>query len=56
MTNTSELKPCPFCGGEAEFHFVHGGDCYIKCRLCCARTSYGDKETVIDGWNRRVME
>lgn len=34
-----ELKPCPFCGGEAELNFRK--DCcswFIKCTNCNART------------------
>lgn len=30
---SEELKPCPFCGGEAE-HFGGGGNHCIRCTVC----------------------
>ena len=30
---SDELKPCPFCGGEAE-HFGGGGNHCIRCTVC----------------------
>ena len=51
-----ELKPCPFCGGEAVFDYCTGGRprhitfCFIKCRTCRGQTGifaeedkYGNK-------------
>lgn len=33
MPNTSELKPCPFCGGEVTFHDMIGDlGTYIRCK------------------------
>ena len=62
----AELKPCPFCGGEAEFITEHieteFGDrrCVaIRCSGCKKRTSLymwqgapGIIETIVDLWNR----
>ncbi|QJD58157.1 restriction alleviation protein, Lar family [Pseudomonas sp. gcc21] len=54
-----ELKPCPFCGGEAkritlddEANF--DGDA-IVCTSCdaCSRVVFGEKEGLVDAWNRR---
>ena len=36
-----DLKPCPFCGGKAEFHTyettVDCGETIIKFYLCCSK-------------------
>ena len=60
----SELKPRPFCGGEAKvcgFHYsLHGmGDPQDFCVICksCSASSYhyADKpEKAIEAWNRRA--
>lgn len=57
----SELKPCPFCGGEAELyatrHVPHGMDYIPRCKdtSCCGRLSkkYSSKEKATAFWNRR---
>lgn len=45
-TDTIKLLPCPFCGGEAEFHRTpiksNGGWCdsvVVRCKECEARTN-----------------
>lgn len=63
---TNELKPCPFCGGEAEYFELSwtttafGGHKYavpfwqIRCKDC--RATLGDFETkqdAIKAWNTR---
>lgn len=57
----SELKPCPFCGGEA--HFVEVGfqdkddiiSPYVICHNCGASTAwYEGKKEAKDAWNRRA--
>lgn len=53
----SELKPCPFCGGEAEFERM--GDrrqsCIVVCTDCGGRHESGDEgERSGDSWNRRA--
>jgi Lar family restriction alleviation protein len=51
----NELKPCPFCGGKAEY--IQEG-CVIgrvRCKECrISQTLLGTKEEVISDWNRRV--
>ncbi len=53
-----ELKPCPFCGGEANA-FTLSGDYYTSQQVCCEGCSAcGPAEdtcrTAIDAWNRRT--
>lgn len=69
MNKIPELKPCPFCGGEAyleEFephkHFFvelpeYPGGAMITCKKCEGRLSFSGKdakEKVIKAWNTRV--
>lgn len=58
----TKLKPCPFCGGEAEFHKTIVPNTktigmFVQCINCGARTRYvidlGDEYT-IKNWNRRI--
>ena len=53
-----ELKPCPFCGGEA--HCVeHQRVSVVACRSCKARFGpYLDvlPGTLENGWNERVFD
>ena len=59
---SEKLKPCPFCGGEAEPKssvdtFGHEGFFYVLCRKCYARTDhYETGAEVIEAWNRRANE
>ena len=64
-----ELKPCPFCSGEAKFRHIGKGSnkhelgVLIRCTNCGASTeifyplgwtSYkARKQNVIEKWNRR---
>lgn len=61
---TTDLKPCPFCGGKAEI--VSYRSCGIgSLSVCCARgnpcwihpsTDYYDMEMVAAAiWNRRLL-
>lgn len=66
----NELKPCPFCGGEAKFRHIGKGTyknelgVLVRCKSCGASTeiyyplgwtSYEErKRSVIEKWNRRV--
>lgn len=50
-----ELKPCPFCGGEARRFesktFGHG----ISCKKCGIKTDYwASKGAATKAWNRRA--
>ena len=52
---TDKLKPCPFCGGEAEL--IKGWcelDNYVMCLSCRIRTKpMNTKESAIKKWNTR---
>ena len=62
----TKLKPCPFCGGDAEiqderkwisgvnygFHYK-----YVVCRNCNNRSAYynwNEEKEMVKAWNRRV--
>jgi len=51
-----KLKPCPFCGGEAQIKgTTMRGAIWISCRSCWAETfgAYSEEEA-IGQWNRRA--
>ncbi len=49
----NELKPCPFCGGEAEW--ATKGKHWIMCSSCGVETQYCETaEEAIEAWNRRT--
>lgn len=50
-----ELKPCPFCGGEATMQApnMHRMTC-ITCKECWMSSGYGTPEEVAAKWNRRA--
>jgi Lar family restriction alleviation protein len=66
-TNTpEEIKPCPFCGGEAELQtigndYAQSRSVEIKCTSCYTKQITGAirqslewcKETAIEKWNKR---
>lgn len=49
------LKPCPFCGGEAELIYKDC-DCFVKCTICHARTMLlPDEQRALHFWNTRKL-
>lgn len=57
----AELKPCPFCGGEAllePYRARKGYEASIQCNQCLCSITYDKEETAIEdvvkAWNRRV--
>lgn len=57
---TSELKPCPFCGGEVQKKIGIMGLNFFNCRGCGAVVSFNDsycnvfKAESVNAWNRRA--
>lgn len=53
-----ELKPCPFCGGEASLITISSDNRYFAvCDDCDNRTNECfEVEEAIEAWNRRVSE
>lgn len=59
-----KLKPCPFCGDEAELstgRFDGKDTSYVMCKKCGSQgefflvsTKYASAEKAIKAWNRRV--
>ena len=59
----NELRPCPFCGGEAAFGNSFWEGVFVYCTNCGCQTDYAtdDKrcvaeQRVVDMWNRRVND
>ena len=53
-----KLKPCPFCGGEAELE-INGLYWDVNCKRCLANVgAYKcyNKKQAIEAWNRRYKE
>lgn len=60
----TELKPCPFCGGEAKLVNTWNCLCHIICRSCGATigeakrhpNDFRTRDEVIAAWNRRSID
>lgn len=63
----SELRPCPFCGGEAILYASPEGGICVMCWKCGAKTSIRSDhlgfskptnatKSVIEDWNRRATD
>ena len=62
----NELKPCPFCGGEAEMNVKHGSYgytpdiYYVKCKRCGQKVEVVSEryknlsDIAVGAWNRRA--
>lgn len=55
MCNNTELKPCPFCGGNAEMKSYTMF--WVVCDDCLSETTvYSTEEEAIEAWNRRATD
>ena len=53
---SDELKPCPFCGGEAFFHEIVEYGVKVVCKNCWNESKfYHDKIDAIEAWNKRTQ-
>lgn len=55
----SELKPCPFCDGEAKLEIYESEiPLYnVVCKICRAASAiFVEKEKAIKAWNRRAKD
>lgn len=51
----NELKPCPFCGVEAEIIRAVKEICWCKCKKCdVSMPATFNEQNAIEKWNRRV--
>ncbi len=50
---TETLKPCPFCGGEAEIRGDDAPENWVSCKADC-QPSGRDKERLVRAWNTRA--
>lgn len=56
MENRTELKPCPFCGGNAKFRsdFCYGRKYHVECEDCGVKSPHKlISEDAIRAWNER---
>lgn len=50
----NELKPCPFCGGEARVNAYGFNQYSVDCKICWVETPIkSDVKNAIKAWNRR---
>lgn len=60
----NDLKPCPFCGGDAQLDHVQLGitlyskvrclNCHCSTKEFCISTKVSSDELSIEAWNKRV--
>ena len=51
----TELRKCPFCGGEASIYVAYDDGYYVCCDECgCGLPVYNTEQEAIEAWNKRV--
>lgn len=51
----NELKPCPFCGGEARINAYGFNQYSVDCKICWVETPRkSGVKNAIESWNRRA--
>lgn len=54
---SNKLKPCPFCGGEAEIERQYHGGYVVYCQNeNCGCAIFGNRDEVLKAWNTRADE
>ena len=54
-SNATEMKRCPFCGGEPYYYAPGPAEHHIQCVQCHAETDgWIEKEQAIEAWNTRA--
>ena len=49
-----KLKPCPFCGGEAELRVYSAELQFVQCTACLAgSTAFHTGKEAVTAWNKR---
>lgn len=63
----TELRLCPFCGGEAKLQndtinfdpissYIECSECHVKTEKFVISTTYSSDEMAIEAWNKRVTD
>ena len=53
----TELRKCPFCGGEASIYVAYDDGYYVCCDECgCGLPVYNTEQEAIEAWNKRVPQ
>ena len=53
----TELKPCPFCGGDILTVWWESDMCRIRCKNCNTKGPWKvTEEKAIEAWNRRTED
>lgn len=56
MIDAADLKPCPFCGGEAYLVGKEGNVYAIECGSCFFKIGATTEKDVVEYWNGRPIE